>query len=195
MDYELHKSWQQEAFCCRPCLPWMTGNICLPASRLVAPACLQAVEVPNPVPPLPGALGLLSATISEGSLAHCWISCSLQWESTLSGHSPTCGNLDFSPEDWRALRTAHTILFRDCSMQTTFAHTSSIVLGPQSIQSYPSLLLILFWPNTSAFIQIRMKVKESPLSPSLTEDYGTSLGDVGLNLLLPPSFQLSKWML
>ena len=75
-------------------------------------------------------------------------------------------------------------------MQITFAHTSSVVLGPQSIQSYPPSLLILFWPNTSTFIQIRMKVKESPSSPNLTGDYGTALGGVGLNFLLPPGFQL-----
>lgn len=35
-----------------------------------------------------------------------------------------------------------------------------------------------------------MKVKECPLSPSLTGDYGTALGGVGLDLLLPPGFQL-----
>ena len=85
-------------------------------------------------------------------------------------------------------RTAHTILSRDCFMQRTVAHTSSLVLSPQSIQSYPPLLLIPFCPNISAFIQIRMKVKESPLSPSLTGDYGTALGGVGLNLVLLPGF-------
>ena len=140
MDCVLHKSWHQEAFYFKPQLPWMTvgtGNICCPASRLVVIACLQAMEVPSPVPPLPGALELVPAARSEGSWAHCSISCSLQWECMLSGHSLTHDNLDFSPKDWRTLRTAHTILSRDCFMQITFAHTSSVVLGPQSIQSCP----------------------------------------------------------
>lgn len=76
-------------------------------------------------------------------------------------------------------------------MQITFAHNSNVVLSPQSIQSYPPSLLILSWPTTSAFIQIRMKVKESPSSPNLTGDDGTAVGHVGLNFLLPPGFQLS----
>lgn len=109
----------------------------------------------------------------------------------LSGHSLTHGSLDFSPKDCRTPRTAHTILSRDRFMLTTVAHTSSLVLSPQSIQSYPPLLLIPFCPNISAFIQIRMKVKESPLSPSLTGEYSTALGGVGLNLVLLPGFQLS----
>lgn len=49
-----------------------TDNICCPASRSVVAAYLQAVEVPSPVPAVPGALGLLSAARrSEGGWARC----------------------------------------------------------------------------------------------------------------------------
>lgn len=55
-------------------------------------------------------------------------------------------------------------------MQITFAHTSSVVPGSQPVQSYPSSS----FSGPPTFIQIKMRVKESPYFPSTPGDYGTS---------------------
>lgn len=135
MGCVLHKSWQQEGFYFKPQLPGMKmWGLAISAVQPVGWWSEHASRLQG-CPALcllcPGTLGLLSAARrNEGSWGRCRISRSLQ-----GGDSLPCGNLDFSPKDWRTSTGARTILSRNCFIKMMFAHTSSVVLGPQSIQS------------------------------------------------------------
>lgn len=98
------------------------------------------MEVPSLVPPLPGALGLPSAARrSGGSWAHCWISCHLQRESRHAGHSHMVTWISVQKtERFQGVLAVFYPGTVSCRWQHLHTPPVLVVLGPQSIHSYPS---------------------------------------------------------